>query len=78
MMFLVDRTFCRLWSKCPLIIAADCGGCFLSVVAVNPGMFLIYPFWSAFSSVLSVGEKNAACINLTMSAVVLIPTAAFA
>ena len=76
--FLVDRIFCRVWSKCPFIIAADHGGCFLRVLAVKPGMFVMYPFWSAFSNVLNEGEKKAACMNCTMSAVVFLPIAAFA
>ena len=74
----VDQMFFLVWSRCPLIIAADCGGCFLRVVAVNPGMLGMYPFCSAFSSVLIAGEKNAACMNATILAAVFVPIAAFA
>ena len=59
-------------------MAADLGGCLFSVALVKPGMLLMYPSCRAFSSVLIAGEKNAACMNATIFAGVLFPTAALA
>jgi len=37
----VERWFLRLWSRCPFIVAIDCGGWLRSVAAVRPGMWLM-------------------------------------
>ncbi len=38
---LVDCWFCQLWSRCPLMVAMDWGGCWHNVFAVNPGKWLM-------------------------------------
>ena len=65
---LVDLAFFRVWSRCPLAVATDRGGCRLKVLAVKPGILRTYPRCSAFSRVLRAGENNAACEYATNSA----------
>ena len=35
--FLVERTFCRSWQRCPFAVAIILGQCFLTRAAVSPG-----------------------------------------
>jgi hypothetical protein len=66
---LVDRTFFRAWSRCPLIIGTDTGGYVDNVLVVRPGNSGKYPRSSAVLSVVdNTGKKRVACANATRSA----------
>ena len=38
---LVDRMFFRVWSRCPLMVAAEKGAYFLNAAVVTPGIFVM-------------------------------------
>ena len=52
---------------CPLVVAALCGGYFLSDCSVNPGKSEMKPFLTASLSVARVGENKQACAYATRS-----------
>ena len=66
--FLVERWFLRLWSRCPWIIAADCGGFFLRVADGRPGKWWTQFLSSAFWRVETEGDHKEAWANSTKSA----------
>ena len=57
-------------SKCPLIVALDVGGYFLSSLLVSPGIGGRYPLSSAVWRVEIAGEKSEAWANATSSGAV--------
>ena len=66
-MCFVDLMFCWTLSRCPFMVALECGGYFCNVLAVSPGKGGRYPFWRAFRSVELVGDHSAPCANATRS-----------
>ena len=60
--------FLRRVSRCPIVVASEYGGCFLSVSVVSPGNGGRKPWVSALVSVEMAGEKRVACVKSTRSA----------
>ena len=56
----VDRTFFRVWSMCPLIVAANFGKCLRTAAVVRPGQDWKNPFCMAEIHVERTGLKAAA------------------
>jgi hypothetical protein len=52
---LVDRTFFRDWSMCPLCMSIEAGKCLLSAAYVSPGHEWKKPCLMAFNHVVLVG-----------------------
>ena len=75
---LVERWFIRVWSKWPLIVASDSGGCFCREARVNPANSGRWPRQRASSRVDRAGLKRAAWAKATRLAVEAVPRAALA
>jgi hypothetical protein len=73
---LVERWFWRVWSRWPLIIALDRGGCLRRSVGVMPGKLVMKPLRRARCKVDKAGENKAAWAKATRSAGVAEPTVA--
>jgi hypothetical protein len=56
----VERRFLRDWSRCPLTMATERGGCLRRNLAVGPGKSLTYPLVKAADRVDKAGENNEA------------------
>jgi hypothetical protein len=65
---LVERRFLRDWSRWPLAIAMDQGGCVWRVLGVRPGKLMRYPLSSAAARVDRTGENMSAWAKVTSSA----------
>ena len=65
---LVDRGFFLVWSRYPLIVATDCGGCSRCNLAIRSRQLGRYPRSSAVVRVDKAGEKRAAWAKATNSA----------
>ncbi len=65
---LVERWFFRVWSRWPLMVETERGGCLRTRADVRPGK-PVMRFWSrAVQRVERTGEKRAAWANATSSA----------
>jgi hypothetical protein len=60
--------FTLLWSKCPLMVAMECGGYLARVSLVRPGKPMRKSLRRAAASVVRGGLKRVAWLNATMSA----------
>ena len=76
--FLVDHRFCLVWSKWPLIVALEIGGCFQRDCRVRPAKLGTWLQWRASSNVDRAGLKRVACTKATRSASLAVPLAALA
>jgi len=77
--FLVDRRFCLVWSKWPLIVASEIGECFWrDCRGRRPAKLGTWPRRRASSNVDRAGLKRVACTKATRSVVVALPSAAWA
>jgi len=75
---LVECWFIRVWSKWPLIVASDSGGCFCREARVNPANSGRWPRQRASSRVDRVRLKRAAWANATRLAAEAVPRVALA
>jgi len=62
---LVEQRFCWVWSRWPLIVAMDCGGCCCKDWRVRPANLGTCPHRRASSSMERHGLKRAACAKVT-------------
>lgn len=71
---LVERTFWRIWSRCPLSIGMDLGAWRRKVSTVRPGKLVKKLLSSANSKVDKAGEYRVAWAYVTDSAIVVPPS----
>ena len=68
----VGLTFCLVWSRWPLPVAAVCGGYSFSDLVVKPGKSCKKFMLTALRNVVSDGENSAACAKATSSGILCV------